>query len=676
VVVWFDPRHVDVAAIGRLIDECVASPLPTRRRRQRSAPRPGDAARLLVGGVSLGLVLLRRLLIGPDHPLASPGLSRVATLVSLFTGYPFFRGALRTLMGRRPLDTDALVTTATFASLVLRENVVALVVLWLLNIGEYLQELTLRRTRCAIEELLAIGDDTVWLVVGEAEVRVPLDRLRVGDVVAVYAHHKIPVDGEIVDGEGAVNQAPVTGEALPVYRRVGDTVYAGTVLETGSLRVRANKVGMETVVGRIIQRVEEARELRAPIETIAERFSRRFVPFSFALSLLVYLLTRDVRRSVTMLLIACPCAAGLSTPTAVSAAIGSAARRGTLIKGGTYLEGAGRVDALLLDKTGTLTVGRPLVTDVVALADGYQPEDVLALAASGEIHCKHPLAQAVIRHAEERQIEIPVHEECEVVLGMGVRADLQGNRILVGSPRLMAHYGVDLDAHAWTWIGRLASRGETAVCVAYRDRLIDLIGLSDVVRPGARQLLSELRSLGVQRIVMVTGDIPESAAVVADQLGLQEYRARALPEDKLAAVQALRAEGYVVAVVGDGTNDAPALALADVGIVMGATGSDVAIESADVALATNNLRQVASVIRLGRRTLRVVRWNYALSIGVNAVGLAAGALGRLDPMLAAILHNLSSVAVVVNSARLIGYHDRRGPRPSHRERRSTGPPRA
>ncbi|MBI3978884.1 MAG: cation-translocating P-type ATPase [Chloroflexi bacterium] len=655
VVVWFDPRQIDAAAIRRAIVESADLPPPERHRRPAPAIHSGDVARLALGGILLGIVLLRRLLVGPWRPLVGPRLSGLAAVVALFTGYPFFRGALRALAGRQPIDTDALVTAATFASLVLRENIVALIVLWLLNIGEFLQDLTLRRTRRAIEELLAIGEDRVWLVVGGVEVQVPLAQLAAGDTVAVYAHHKIPADGEVVEGEGAVNQAPITGESLPVYRRAGETVYAGTILETGSFRVRATRVGMETVAGRIIQRVEEAQATRAPIQTLAERFSRRFVPFSFALAALVYLVTRDARRSMTMLLIACPCAAGLSTPTAISAAIGSAARQGILIKGGTFLEGAGRVDAVVFDKTGTLTIGRPLVTEVVALTEGSLPEEILALAASGEIHCRHPLAQAVVRHAEEREIEIPMHEECEVVIGMGVRADLQGNRILVGSARLLAEHGVEVDETARGWIERFAGRGETAICLGYNERLIGLLGVSDAIRPETVGLFDELRALGVRRILMLTGDIPEAAEVVARRLGLREYRARALPEEKLAAVRTLRAEGYLVAMVGDGTNDAPALALADVGIAMGATGSDVAIEAADIALAGNDLRQVAAVIHLGRHSLDVIRQNYALSIGVNSIGLVAGALGRLNPVLAAILHNLSSAAVVVNSARLIGY---------------------
>ncbi|MGH8905101.1 MAG: heavy metal translocating P-type ATPase [Egibacteraceae bacterium] len=659
VVVWYDPSTTDAAVIQRTLESTASAPGgPVGIAAAPTSTGAGTAElmRLTLGGAVLGLIALRRLL-GRGGPLVGPKTSAVAGAVALFSGYPFFRGAVRSLTSRRGSGTDALVAVATIASLALRENVVALVVLWLLNIGEFLAELTLRRTRQAIQELLSVGDDLVWLVRGDIEIEVPRDQLRVDDVVAVYTHRRIPVDGVVVHGEGLVDQAAVTGEPLPVWRAPGDEVYAGTVVGRGSIRVRATKVGMDTVVGRIIQRIEEAQAARAPIETIAERFSRRFVPVSFALAGATYLLTRDARRAMTMLLVACPCAAGLSTPTAISAAIGNAARRGTLIKGGTHLEGAGRIDAVVFDKTGTLTVGRPLITDVIAVAEDHSPEQVLALAASGEIHARHPLAEAVVRHTEQRRIQIPVHEQCDVVLGMGMRADLQGNRLLVGSPRLMAEYDVTLSQAARRWIRQFTDRGEAPICVALNERLIGLLGVTDAIRADSAETLAELRQLGVRRLLMLTGDNPDRAQNVAEHLGLGEFWADALPEEKLAVVQRLQADGYVVAMVGDGTNDGPALALADVGIAMGASGSDVALETADIALASDDLRQVASLIRLGRHTLGVVRQNYALAIGVNVIGLVAGALGSLSPVLAAILHNASSVAVVANSARLIGYRD-------------------
>lgn len=664
VVVWYDPAVLDAAAVGQAVVDAAGMPPPRQPRPPAPQAPAGGLARLALGGLVLGIVGVRRLL-GRPTLLAGSRLARMAGGVALLSGYPFFRGAVRSVTGRCGGGTDALVTIATIASLALRENVVALIVLWLLNLGEYLQELTLRRTRQAIQDLLSVGEERVWLVREGVEVEVPRDHVEVGDTVAVYTHHRIPVDGIVVAGEGLVDQAAVTGEPLPVWRNAHDAVFAGTVVVRGCIQVRATRVGMDTVVGRIIQRIEEAQASRAPIETLADRFSRRFVPFSLAVAGLTYLITRDARRSMTMLLIACPCAAGLSTPTAISAAIGNAARRGILIKGGTHLERAGRIDAVVFDKTGTLTVGRPAITEVVALDEGWLPDQVLGLAASGELHARHPLAEAVVRHTAARSIQIPIHEQCEVVLGMGMRADLkvaddessERHRLLVGSQRLMAEYDVTLDDEAQTWLRRFADRDEAVICIALNAQLIGLLGVNDTLRESSPAAVAQLGALGVDRIVLLTGDEPERARLVAGWLGIGEFHAQATPEDKLAVVQRLQAGGHVVAMIGDGTNDGPALALADVGIAMGASGSDVAVESADIALAGDDLRQVASVVRLGRHTVQVVRQNYALAIGINVAGLVAGALGALNPIIAALAHNASSVAVVANSARLIRHTD-------------------
>ncbi|MER5969462.1 cation-translocating P-type ATPase [Streptomyces sp. NPDC002055] len=653
VVIWMAPDRLDVDRLVAALEEAPPPSAPAKPTRSTPDSSTGELARLVVGGAVLALVALRRLL---RRPRITAGSSGFLGAITLFTGLPFFRGALRSLRGRSHPGTDTLVTAATVISLVLRENVVALTVLWLLNIGEFLQTLTLRRTRRAIEELLTIGEERVWLVREEGvEVEVALEDIAPGDLVAVYEHHRIPVDGQVLSGEALVDQAAITGEALPVYAHAGAEVYAGTIITSGSLAVRATAVGRDTTVGRIISRVEEAQSDRAPIQTVATRFTQRFVPVSFGLAALTYAVTRDARRAMTMLLIACPCAAGLATPTAISAAIGNGARRGTLIKGGTHLEGVGRVSAVVFDKTGTLTFGRPLVTSVVSLSENFTANEVLSLAASGELHARHPLAQAIVEHTEEQHLHAPIHQACEVVLGMGMRAELDGTRLLVGSPALLRQHGVELTEEAQGWTERLRGNGETVICIAHDDELIGLLGVSDAVRSGAGTVIQQLRELGVSRLVLLTGDAPETAQVVADRLGITEVHAHALPEAKLQLIRDLQTEGHTVAMVGDGTNDAPALALADVGIAMGAHSSHVALETADIALPGDDLRQVAAVVELSRHTLRVVRQNYGLAIGVNLMGLVAGAGGSINPVLAALLHNTSSIAVVANSARLVNH---------------------
>jgi manganese-transporting P-type ATPase C len=660
VVVWYSPRRCDrpsvLAAIGAAAD--VAAELIPAREPHSSEVRNTDVLRMVVGGATLALLGVRRYVFARPPVLGSSGRT-VATAVTIFTGYPFLRGALRSLRSGKA-GTDALVSAATVASLILRENVVALTVLWLLNIGEYLQDLTLRRTRRAISELLRGTQDTAWIRVTDGpqsgtEVQVPIDTVQVGDEVVVHDHVAIPVDGEVVDGEAIVDQSAITGENLPVSITVGSHVHAGSVVVRGRLVVRAQAVGNQTAIGRIIARVEEAQLDRAPIQTVGENFSRRFVPTSFLVSAVTLAITGDVRRAMTMLLVACPCAVGLATPTAISAAIGNGARRGILIKGGSHLEQAGRVDAIVFDKTGTLTVGRPVVTNIVAMHKDWQPEQVLAYAASSEIHSRHPLAEAVIRSTEERRISIPPHEECEVLVGLGMRTWADGRTLLLGSPSLLRAEKVRVSKKATEWVDRLRRQAETPLLLAVDGKLVGLISLRDEVRPEAAEVLEKLRANGIRRIVMLTGDHPEIAQVVAAQLGIDEWRAEVMPENKLEVVRELRSDGFVVGMVGDGINDAPALAAADIGIAMGLAGTDVAVETADVALANDDLRRLLDVGDLGARAVDVIRENYGMSIAVNAAGLVIGAGGALSPVLAAILHNASSVAVVANSSRLIRY---------------------
>lgn len=660
VVVWYSPKRGDRSSILTAVGDAahVAAELIPARAPHSSEIRNTDVLRMVIGGAALALLGVRRYVFARP-PLLGPSGRLVATGVTIFTGYPFLRGALRSLRSGKA-GTDALVSAATVASLILRENVVALTVLWLLNIGEYLQDLTLRRTRRAISELLRGNQDTAWVRLTEGadagtEVQLPIESLQIGDEVVIHDHVAIPVDGEVIEGEAVVNQSAITGENLPVTVMAGSRVHAGSVVVRGRLVVRAQAVGNQTTIGRIIARVEEAQNDRAPIQTVGENFSRRFVPTSFIVSAITLLITRDVRRAMTMLLIACPCAVGLSTPTAISAAIGNGARRGILIKGGSHLEQAGRVDAIVFDKTGTLTAGRPVVTNIVAMHPDWEPEQVLAYAASSEIHSRHPLAEAVIRSTEERRISIPPHEECEVLVGLGMRTWADGRTLLLGSPSLLRSEDVEVSAEAADWVDKLRRQAETPLLLAVDGTLVGLISLRDEVRPEAAEVLTKLRASGVRRIVMLTGDHPEIAAVVAEELGIDEWRAEVMPEDKLETVRELQNEGYVVGMVGDGVNDAPALAAADIGIAMGLAGTDVAVETADVALANDDLHRLLDVRDLGTRAVDVIRQNYGMSIAVNAAGLLIGAGGALSPVLAAILHNASSVAVVTNSSRLIRY---------------------
>jgi cation-transporting P-type ATPase C len=630
--------------------------------RQAESKSGGKAHKLItklcIGGSKLLLIFANSLIWGSvaASPIAGP-LLVLSVAGTIITGYDFLRALFRTVTGKSPVTTGTLIGAATLSSLMLRENVTALIVLWLLNLGEYLELVTLRRTRRAIRQLLSTEDDEVWLLRDGVEVSVRVKAIQVDDLVVVRAGRRIAVDGLIEAGEGTVNEAPITGESMPVVRRGGETVYAGTVLLFGRIEVRVTEVGTDTVVGRLIQRVEQAQTMRPNIQTVGDKFARKVVPSSFAAALLVFLVTRDPRRALTMMLVACPCAAGLATPTAVSASIGNGARRGVLIKGGTHLEAMAGVNTVCFDKTGTLTESQPVVTEVASLDSDYREEQVLSLAARAEWHSQHPLAGAILERArcDNAASAANSDDDFEIFAGRGVRSWSGDDEVLVGNERLLNEFDVTLSEVASERSAISTARAESTMFVAHRRKLVGLIAISAPVRAEAKGAVHELRRAGISRVVMLTGDSEPVASAVARAVGVTEWKSRLLPEDKFNEIQALRAAGRKVAMVGDGVNDAPALALADVGVAMGTAGSDVAIETADIALAADDLRNVSSVVQISRQTMSVVRQNYGLALGTNSIGLYLAAVGSINPIIAAVLHNLSTILVIANSTRLIHF---------------------
>jgi cation-transporting P-type ATPase C len=628
-------------------------------QKRRGTPDPKVRkliGKLALGGVKLTLILVSRIIWGAaaTGPLAGPILV-MSISGTIITGFDFIRALCRTVTGRKGITTGTLIGAATLSSIALSENVTALIVIWLLNLGEYLEEVTLRRTRAAIRDLLSTDDEEIWVWVNGVEVCMQAKDVHRGALVVAHAGRKIPVDGVIESGEATINEAPITGESMPAIRFAGDSVYAGTILMAGRIRIRVTGVGSQTVVGKLIERVELAQTLRPQIQTIGDRFAKKVVPSSFLAAGLVLLVTRDPRRALTMLLVACPCAAGLATPTAVSASIGSCARRGILVKGGTHLESMATLDTVAFDKTGTLTESHPSVSQVIPCAAGYTTERVLSLAARAEVQSQHPLAIAIVSRAGLTRSDVEESSEFEVLPGLGVRARWEEHEVLAGSQRLLQRFQVEISAENARMFGGRVGQAETVVYVAHQRRLVGLIAILVQMRPEAVAALASLRQAGVSRLVMLTGDLDNVARHVANEVGVTEWRARLLPEDKFEAIQKMRAAGRRVAMVGDGVNDASALAAADVGFAMGAGGSDVAVETADVALASDDLRHVAEVIHISRRTMRVVRQNYSLALGVNSIGLYLAAAGSINPIIAAVLHNLSTLLVVFNSSRLIGF---------------------
>lgn len=584
----------------------------------------------------------------------------VAGTVTIITGSSYIGGLWRSIT-KRKINSDTLVGSATLASLAMGNGLTALSVLLLLNIGERFEAVTLRKTQKAIKDLLAIdANEEVWLVSTAndgkmIETRQRLSSIKPGDKLAVYAGQRIPVDGAVTEGDARVNQAPVTGEELPVELAAGDHVYASSILSVGKLVISVVKIGQDTVVGRIIERVHKAEKSRPPIQTVGEQFSKRFVPFSFAMSGGVFLLTLDPTRALTMLLIACPCAIGLSTPTSVSASIGNSAKRGILIRGGTFLESAAQADVMVFDKTGTLTSGIPHVSRVISYDKKYDANDLIALAASTEVHSNHPLGSAILAHAKDNNIAFTQPEFYQNIDSCGMQATLADASIYVGNRKLMEKFGIKIPAKAEEQHRKYSLEGETMLYIADHEQCIGLIGIRNTVRPHVLETLDKIRQRGIQKIIMLTGDQAYSAKRVARVAGIDEWHAELMPEEKYHIIRELQAQGLKVIMVGDGINDAPALAIADVGIALGTGCSDVAIESADIALSSDDFRKLDEMLQISNKTIKIIRQNYGMALVINAGGLVAAAFGMINPFIAVVLHNTSTAGVLLNSSRLITY---------------------
>ncbi len=566
---------------------------------------------------------------------------------------------------QRHVTIELLVTTAAVGALIIGEYWEAAAVTFLFLFGAFLEAHTLNRTRQVLQGLLELAPTTALVFRNGRSTEVMPHEVLPGETVLVKPGAKVPVDGEVIDGRSAVDESPITGEPIPVEKAPGTSVYAGTVNQAGLLKVEATGIGVDTTLARIIRRVEEAQEEKAPTQRFIERFARWYTPLIILLSIAAYLITRDLELALTLLVIGCPGALVISTPVSIVAGIGRAARRGILIKGGEYLENAGGISALALDKTGTLTAGRPVVTDVVALQPvGVQAagggaitaeqnqQGVLYWAAIAEASSEHPLAQAIV-DAVDPAVLIPPADEFVTLTGRGVRAAYLGHEIGVGTADLMGELAISVPAHARFRLDELRAGGKTAVLVALDKLIIGILGIADRLRPAAPEMIRRLRAAGVGEIAMLTGDNRRTAQAIASEAGISDVYADLLPEDKLELIRRLQAEGHVVAMVGDGINDAPALAAADIGLAMGAAGTDVAIETADIALMSDDLLKIPEAIRLSKATLNNIRQNVIMALATVTLLLAGVLLGKVHMAGGMLVHEASVMIVILNGMRLM-----------------------
>jgi Cd2+/Zn2+-exporting ATPase len=471
------------------------------------------------------------------------------------------------------------------------------------------------------------------------------------EVVIVRPGERVPVDGKIISGCGSINQSTLTGESIPVEKGVGDRVYCGTINESGSCEIETTQVAEDTKLAQIKRLILEAQAEKSPTQRVMDRFARYFIPAILLIAFATFLITGDPIRAITILIVACPCALVLGTPTAVVAAIGNAARQGILIKGGVFLEQMGRLKTLLMDKTGTLTHGRPKVVEIKAL-DGMDEKEVLYWAAIAEKRSEHPLARAIQEKAEETGLHIPHPESFENFRGKGVKAQWNSKTIILGSSEMLKGEGIEILESAKELLKSKESQGMTSLFVTLDNRLLGILSIADTLREGAKEAIDKIREQGVSEIWMLTGDSELVADRIGKQLGIR-YEAKLLPEEKVMRVKEWKKQGQTVAMVGDGVNDAPALAAADIGIAMGAVGTDVAIETADIALMTDDLKKISTVIRLSRKALRVIKENLVFAIVFNTVLVVLSAQGWVSMILGAVMHQASSLLVILSSMRLL-----------------------
>lgn len=612
----------------------------------------------LTGGLLLTLGWIGERYMGFPSPMG-PIFYLAAYVIA---GYDITRHALHALRERH-LDTDLLMVLAALGAAALGEFAEGALLLFLFSLGHALEELALDRARRAIRALGDLAPKTALVRRELSEVEVPVEDVQIGEVVIVRPGVRIPVDGEVLEGESSVDQSPVTGESVPVPKAPGDPVFVGSVNGDGALEVRVTKLARDNTLARVIEMVERAQVQKSPTQRTTERFTQIFVPAVLVADVMLIVIppllfgvpfADSFMRAMTLLVAASPCALALGTPSAILSGVAHSARNGVLIKGGVHLENLGRLRAIAFDKTGTITEGKPRVTDIITF-DGASEARVLSLAAAVEGRSAHPLAKAVLEAAETRALALPRVEEAVSVTGRGFRALAEGKQVWIGNARLFEEAGIELPPSVLDPLAALENEGKTVMAVGLDGKPLGLIAVADVVRPDASKAIKLLKSMGLDRMLMLTGDNARVAAHIAAQVGLTDFQADLMPDDKLAAIDNLIQEHGVVAMVGDGVNDAPALANATVGIAMGGAATDVALETADVALMGDDLSKLPFAIGLGRATRAIIQQNLILSLGVIAGLITLAVCGLAGIGVAVLFHEGSTLVVVLNALRLLNY---------------------
>ena len=581
------------------------------------------------------------------------------TLSTLALAMPVLKNGINSLVKNKRPNADTLSSSAIISSILLGKESAALTIMFLEEVSELLTVYTMEKTRGAIKDMLSVGESYVWKEISEDNVkRVPIEEIQKDDIIVVQTGEKISVDGKIIKGEALIDQSSITGEYMPLKKAEGETVYAGTIVKNGNISILAEKVGDDRTVSRIIKLVEDANFNKADIQNYADTFSAQLIPLNFILAGIVYASTRNITKAMSMLVIDYSCGIRLSTAVAFSAAINTAAKNGILVKGSNFIEELSKAETVIFDKTGTITEGKPKVQSIEVFDNSMSENEMIGLAGAAEEQSSHPLATAIMTEIKDRGIEIPKHSKIKTVVSRGVETKVgkgkEAKVIRVGSKKYMLENNVNLTAAIDAERG-IISRGEIGLYIAQDDKIIGLIGVSDPPRENIKKAINRLRNYGVDDIVLLTGDLRQQAETIASRMSIDRYESELLPEDKAKNILKFQSKGSNVIMIGDGVNDAPALSYANVGVALGSTRTDVAMEAADITITQDNPLLVPGIIGLSKNTVKTIKENFAMVIGLNTFALVLGATGILAPIYASVLHNSTTILVVLNSLKLLKY---------------------
>ena len=571
----------------------------------------------------------------------------------IISGIPMLLLAMVRLIREKWISSALLIAIAMVASLLIGEVFAAGEVAWIMALGALLEDWTVERAKKGLKNLINLTPQTGRRITNGIEEIIPVDEIKIGDTLRILPGESVPVDGEIITGTSSLDQSIMTGESLPIDKEVGDEVFCGTINLYGAIDIKATSIGENSSLQKLIDLVKAADEKQAPTQRIADKWATWLVPVALGIAIVAWLVTGNIERGVTVLVVFCPCALILATPTAIMAAIGQATKYGVLIKSGEALETLGGLNTLVFDKTGTLTYGNLEVSDVISFKDDLPSEDLLKIVASCEKLSEHPLAKAIVKNAKEAQIDIEEPQDFKMYPGKGVTCTNSYGKIYAGNSKFLSEHNMEVDVDCQ--LDKLRHEGKASIIVALNDEVIGLIGLSDVIREDSKDMIERLHELGTE-IILLTGDNSETANYFAGQVGIGKVFGNLLPEEKLSWIEKLKSEGKKVCMIGDGVNDAPALKTADVSVAMGSVGSDVAIEAADIALLGDDIGKIPYLKKLSNSTLFTIKANIVMSMAINAAAIICSVLGLLNPVTGAIVHNAGSCLVVLNAALLYDRH--------------------